>query len=119
MGAQDLGVIVAAHAVILRGLELAGNKLRTRSTYSQYPELDKHQVHTVIRARDRLHAASLLEGAWAHLPSLLGQFSTRVSAMDLRQSLTRYCAVLLCEGIEHDPVALIRLLQQDGHISDQ
>lgn len=118
MGAQDLGVIVAAHAVVLRGLELAGNKLRTRSMYSQYPDLDKHQVHTIVRARDRLHAASLLEGAWTHLPSLLGQFSADVSAMDLRQSLTRYCSVLLCEGIEHDPVALIRLLQQDGHLSD-
>jgi hypothetical protein len=37
--------------------------------------------------------------------------------MDLRQSLTRYCAVLLTEGIEHDPVTMIKLLRQDGHLN--
>jgi hypothetical protein len=115
-GAHDMGVIIAAHATVLRGLELAGQKLRTRSTYSQYPELSKHEIHTVIPARDRLHAVSLLEGCWTHLPTLLEQFDAHVTSMDLRQSLTRYCSVLLTEGIEHDPVKLIMLLQQDGHV---
>jgi hypothetical protein len=116
-GAHDMAVIIASHATVLRGLELAGNKLRTRATYKQHPDLDKHRIHTVIPARDRLQAVSLIEGAWSHLPTLLGQFNSHVKPMDLRQSLTRYCAVLLTEGIEHDPVTMIKLLRQDGHLN--
>lgn len=116
-GAHDMAVIIAAHATVLRGLELAGNKLRTRSTYKEHPSLDKHQIHTVIKARDRLHAVSLIEGSWSHLPTLLGQFNSHVKPIDLRQSLTRYCSVLLTEGIEHDPVTMIKLLKQDGHLN--
>jgi hypothetical protein len=112
-----MAVIIASHATVLRGLELAGNKLRTRATYKQHPDLDKHRIHTVIPARDRLQAVSLIEGAWSHLPTLLGQFNSHVKPMDLRQSLTRYCAVLLTEGIEHDPVTMIKLLRQDGHLN--
>jgi hypothetical protein len=116
-GAHDMAVIIAAHATVLRGLELAGNKLRTRATYKEHPNLDKHQIHTVIKARDRLQAVSLIEGAWSHLPTLLSQFHSHVKPIDLRQSLTRYCSVLLTEGIEHDPVTMIKLLRQDGHLN--
>jgi hypothetical protein len=115
--AHDLGVIIAANATVHRGLELAGNKLRTRSTYKDYPDLEKHKVHTIIKANNRLHATSLLEGAWSLLPVLLGQFNSHVDPKDIRQSLTRYCSVLLTEGIEHDPQVMIKLLQTDGHLS--
>lgn len=117
LGPHELALLVAANATVLRGLELAGSRLRDRSTFSQHPNLAKHQVHTKIKARDVLHAASILDGAWTHLPVLLEQFDSNLSPMKVRQVLTRYCTLLLTEGIEHETERLVAVLAGSGLIN--
>lgn len=109
-------LVAVANATVLRGLEIAGGKLLDRHTRGLYPAVPRHELHTKVRAKDHLHAASLLEGAWTHLPALSAQFASNVDGAKLRGTLTRYCITLLLEGIPHESKNLLPMLINDGHL---
>lgn len=115
-GLDQQSVLAVANSTVLRGLEIAGGKLLDRHTRGMHGSTPKHELHTKIRVRDHLHAASLLEGAWTHLDLLSGQFATGVDAGRLRTTLTRYCVTLLMEGIPHESRNLLPMLINDGHL---
>lgn len=116
LDASQLSVVTAANATVLRALEIAGGKLLDRHTRGLHPDTPRHEMHTKVRARDTLHAASLLEGAWTHLATLSGQFS-HTNPARLRATLNRYCVTLLTEGIAHEPKNLLPMLINDGHLN--
>lgn len=116
LGTDQATVLAVANATVLRGLEIAGGKLLDRNTRGLYPNIPRHELHTKLRAKDHLHAASLLEGAWTHLGVLSGQFASGVNVPRLRSTLTRYCVTLLLEGIPHEPKNLLPMLINDGHL---
>jgi hypothetical protein len=115
-GSDQVGVLVASNAAVLRALEIAGGKLLDRTHRGMHPHTPRHEMHTQVRARDTLHAASLLEGAWTHLPTLANQYSEGVDIAALRATLTHYCTTLLTEGIPHESRNLLPMLINDGHL---
>lgn len=98
-------LLPAAEQVVLRALELAGGRLLDRRNRGQFGMIARHDLHTQVPARDRVHAGELLSGAFTHVPSLAAHHG--VPAADLEWLLRGYCTELLVQGYPHG-VPLLR-----------
>jgi hypothetical protein len=58
-------VLAAANVVARRALEIAGSRLLTRQLRGQFPDVAKHDVHTLVKV-DASQAETLLAGAFDH-----------------------------------------------------
>lgn len=103
-------LLPAAEQVVLRALEMAGGRLLDRRARGQFGNVPKHDLHTRVRARDAAHAATLLEGAFAHVPALAAHHGVR--AGDLEWLLRGYCSELLVRGHPHGAPLLRATLRE-------
>jgi hypothetical protein len=113
---EEMGVVVLAEATVRRGLELAGKRLLDRHNRDRWPDVPPFELHTRIQVQDTAHANRLLSGAWDQLEAMTKFVSEDFDTQRLRQSLTKYCTILLTRGIAHDPPNLLSTLQADGLI---
>jgi len=114
--AEEMGVVVLAEATVRRGLERAGKQLLDRHNRNRWPDVPAHELHTRIRVQDTAHANRLLAGAWDQLESMTSFFADDFPTEKLRESLSRYCTILLTRSVAHDPPNLLATLQRDGVI---
>jgi len=101
-------LVPGAEQVVLRAFELAGGRLLDRHSRGKYADVPKHEIHTRVRPADRAHAHRLVEGAFAHVPSLAAAYG--VPAADLQLMLSEYCVELLVRGYAHETEFLSEFL---------
>jgi hypothetical protein len=109
-GQQFAVLLPAAEQVVYRALELAGGRLLDRQARGRYGDVEKFNLHTRVRPRDREHAREAMAGAWAHLVPLAGHFGVGVG--ELEYVLREYCTELLMGGYPHDPDLLREVLER-------
>lgn len=105
-------MVPATEQVVLRALELAGNRLLTRNNRAQYAEVARFDMHTRVSVLDAEQAAVLMQGAWAHVPTLARHY--QVPAAELEHLLAQYCSELLIRGHPHDADLLTLVLAKAG-----
>lgn len=104
-------VMVAANAVALRALELAGGRLLTAQYRGQFPDTARHEIHTKLSiSQERL--PKLLNGAWDHLETQFNGLPVDLGAMGA--ALDQYCSILLTRPVAHNPQFLAAFLRQKG-----
>ena len=111
---NEMALIVLAEATVRRGLELAGKRLLDRHNRDRWPDVPHFELHTRIKVADTAHANRLLGGAWDQLSALTELLGSNVDPSRLRQSLTKYCSILLTQGVPHEPPNLLAMLQAEG-----
>lgn len=99
-----------AEQIVLRALELAGGRLLDRTHRGQFATVPRYELHTRLKARDRMHAQELMRGAWEHVPRLADSY--RVDPDELRSLLSGYCAELLVHGYAHSSSLLTEVLDR-------
>jgi hypothetical protein len=109
-------MVPATEQVVLRALELAGNRLLTRNNRAQYAEVARFDMHTRVSVLDAAQAAVLMQGAWAHVPTLARHYG--VPARELENLLAQYCSELLIRGHPHDADLLTLVLAKAGLSND-
>lgn len=114
-GAPEL--LPAAEMVVMRALEIAGGRLlagRGRAARAgQFADVEKHLLHTRVRADSREQAHQLLEGAFRYVPSLAGHYGLPVD--QLSALLEGYCVELLVRGYAHETSLLRETLTRAAH----
>lgn len=91
---------VAAKAIVLRALELAGTRLVTPvQRKGHYAGTPHHELHTRVGPVDPAKIPALFAGAWVHVPALARDLG--ISAEDLREPLLQYCSGLVATGRPH------------------
>lgn len=113
---NQMALIVLAEATVRRGLELAGKRLLDRHNRDRWPDVPHFELHTRIKVADVAHANRLLVGAWDQLGALTELLGSNVNPERLRQSLVRYCSIVLTQGVPHEPPNLLAMLQAEGLI---
>lgn len=113
---NQMALIVLAEATVRRGLELAGKRLLDRHNRDRWPDVPHFELHTRIKVADVAHANRLLAGAWDQLGALTELLGSNVNPERLRQSLVRYCSIVLTQGVPHEPPNLLAMLQAEGLI---
>jgi hypothetical protein len=111
---QEMGVVVLAEATVRRGLELAGKRLLDNHNRNRWPDVPHFELHTRIKVQDAAHANRLLSGAWDQLAAMTKFVADDFDTERLRQSLAKYCQILLIRGLAHEPPNLLTMLQADG-----
>lgn len=112
---EDAGFSVllpAAEQVVMRALEVAGGRLLDRHSRGKFSAVARHDLHTRVVARDRLHAEELLAGAFTHVPGLAAHYD--IPAADLEYLLRGYCTELLVRGHPHGAPLLREVLTKGG-----
>lgn len=102
----------AAEVLVLRALERAGNKRRSRAdaaAMSAVPEFETH-LHLTVSHGD---VGRLLAGAWTLSDAVADRFE--IDAEALRITLAAYVTELLIGGVAHNRVALARYLGELRH----
>lgn len=107
-------IFVAAHATVLRALELAGKRLLTPTYRGQFPTTPPHELHTKIRVSNPRDIYKMLSGAWEHVPTVFEDLGVDVDHM--RSTLERYCVILISRNAVHRPQYLESLLRESGII---
>ena len=109
--AEPTAVLVAANAVALRALELAGGRLLTPQYRGQWPGLGRHEIHTKLAiSADRI--PKLLDRAWDHLDSQF--YGLDVDLPEMGEALNEYCSILLTRSTAHNPQFLAAYLSNKG-----
>lgn len=104
----------ACDVLVLRALERAGSRLRSIAGKNRPGGAaaiacdDPARLHCTVRVLDHTNAATLLEGAWAHVATLAERYGADGDALTV--TLNRYTAHLLETGAEHEYSRLARLL---------
>lgn len=93
-------LLMGAHMVVQRSLELAGKRLLTRANRDKFRDVAPHELHTVIHVLEADHAERLLDDTFSTVPMLAER--TGVPAGDLREALANYCRELLVRAVPHD-----------------
>lgn len=109
-------VLVAADAVVLRALELAGGRLLTRGHRDQWQHVPRVDLHTKIKVQSSAHAETLLTRAWDLAPTLfdgLGADSGRMCEV-----LDNYCKTLLIRSAPHHRALLAAVLANAGVLDE-
>jgi hypothetical protein len=109
---QFVALMPGAEQVVLRALEMAGGRLLDRHTRGKYATLERFDIHTRMKAKDRAHAEELLRGAFVHVPKLATYGD--VPAADLEYLLRGYCTELLIRGFPHGAPLLREVLVKGG-----
>lgn len=110
-------LLMGAHMVVQRSLEMAGKRLLTRAHRDKYRESAPWDLHTHIRVLDGGHAARLLEDTFAPIPVLA--MRTQVAPGLLRELLSTYCQELMTRGVSHDIDLLETFLEHGLHAECQ
>lgn len=113
---EELALVVLAEAVVRRGMEVAGKRLLDRHNRERWPDVPHFDLHTRIRVMDVAHATRLLTGAWDGIPALVSVLDANVDPDRVRQSLHRYCTMLLTQSIPHETKNLFAMLRAEGLI---
>lgn len=93
-------VLAAANVVARRALEIAGSRLLTRQLRGQFPNVAKHDVHTLVKVTPD-GVESLLAGAFDHV--VLDFAGLGVDTEHMRSRLQGYCMERLTTSKAHDP----------------
>lgn len=101
---------IAANALVVRALELAGKRLLTPTHRGVFGTTPAHLLHTKIRVGSPSHAETLLAGAWDQWD----YYFAGVTAVRqrLQPVLHTYAKGLLTNSIEHNPTLLAAMLQE-------
>jgi hypothetical protein len=105
-------LLPAAEQVVLRALEVAGGRMLDRHTRGKFAAVPRYDLHTRVAARNRAHAEQLLEGAFAHVPTLAAHAG--VPPNELEYLLRGYCTELLIRGFPHGAPLLREVLVKGG-----
>lgn len=103
-------ILPGAEQVVLRALELAGGRMLDRHSRGRYGDVEKFELHTRIQPTDRGHARTLLDGAFAHVPSLARHHA--VAPGELTHLLREYCTELMVRGYPHSSELLHEMLRR-------
>jgi len=109
---QPSRTVIAANAMVLRALELAGKRMLTPTHRSMFPDTDVTTFHTKVRVAGEEHADKLLKGAWDYSRQYLA--GTGVDVDRTVTVLDRYVKGLLVRSIEHHPSLLAAMLHEAG-----
>lgn len=107
--ARPSAVLVAADAVMRRGLELAGKRLLTASTRGMWTDTPAYKIHTKVKVATDVHAGVLLASAWDHVPEVFEGLDVNPNRM--RDELDRYAKGLLTSSLEHNRTLLAAFLE--------
>lgn len=116
---NEMALIVLAEATVRRGLELAGKRLLDRHNRDRWPDVPHFELHTRIRVADTAHAVRLLNGAWDQVAALTELLGSNINPDRLRQSLARYCSIVLTQGVPHEPRNLLAMLRNEGLVDGE
>jgi hypothetical protein len=109
-GGKFAAMLPGAEQVVLRALELAGGRMLDRHKRGQFGHLERYELHTQVQPNNREHAATLLAGAFTHVPSLARHHG--VAPGDLTFILNEYCVELLVRGYPHSSDLLREMLRR-------
>lgn len=101
---------VAANAMVIRALEVAGKRLLTPTHRGVFAGTPAHLLHTKIRVATAHHAETLLAGAWDHMESYFA--GTGADTRTVAPLLHSYAKGLLTNSIEHNPTLLAAMLTE-------
>lgn len=97
------GLMAAADRLVVRAMERAGQKLKSKTPRAQRGELEKIEAAAVHVAtgccEDDIVTGRLLDKAWDDVPEIAHRYD--VDPTDLTACLDRYTRELLCAGVEH------------------
>jgi hypothetical protein len=110
--ASPSAAVVAANAMVLRALELAGKRMLTPTHRKMFPNTDVTKFHTKVKVASLDHADALLAGAWDYADRYLEGTGVETAAMV--PVLDAYVKGLLVRTIEHHPSLLTALLVEKG-----
>ena len=101
-GTGTASLLAACEVAVYRALELAGNRLRTRSTRPALDGVPRAEVyqHLPPPAPDRIPV--LLDGAWSCVPAITARHPG-LNESELVRRLDSYASSLLASGRSHDP----------------
>lgn len=103
-------VMVAANAMVLRALELAGKRMLTPTHRNMFPDTDVTKFHTKVRVASAEHADKLLNDAWKFADRYLE--GTGFNPATIVPVLDAYTKGLLVRSIEHHPSLLAAMLHE-------
>lgn len=98
--AAQAALLMGAHMVVQRSLEMAGKRLLTRANRDRFREVAPWELHTQIHVLDPEHAERLLDDTFGAVTMLAER--TGVPAGDLREALAVYCRELMVRAAPHD-----------------
>lgn len=98
--AAQAALLMGAHMVVQRSLEMAGKRLLTRANRDKFRDVPPWELHTVIHVLEADHAERLLDDTFGAVTMLAER--TGVPAGELRQALAGYCRELFVRAVPHD-----------------
>jgi hypothetical protein len=110
--ARPSAILVAADAIVRRGLELAGKRLLTNSTRGMWSDVPAYKIHTKVKVASEIHAGTLLASAWDHVPEVFEGLGVDPNLM--ARELDRYAKGLLSSSLEHNRTLLAGFLDSAG-----
>lgn len=108
---EPSAVLVAANAVAIRALELAGGRLLTPQYRGQWPGIGRHEIHTKLAISGE-RIPKLLDRAWDHLGDQF--YGLDVDLPEMGEALHQYCSILLTRSTAHNPQFLGAFLRSKG-----
>jgi histidine triad (HIT) family protein len=105
-------LLPGAEQVVLRALELAGGRMLDRHTRGKLGEVERFALHTRIKDIGPERAATLLSGAFTHVPVLAVHHG--VNAGELTALLHQYCVELITRNYPHS-TELLRTMLRRAH----
>lgn len=109
----DHALMVGADLAVRRALELAGGRLLTRADRGRYRDVPRSELHTRIKVNGDDHLATLLAGAWDHIPALADMVGD-VDPYQLTEALRKYVTIVLVAGMPHEQLNLHAVLAAEG-----
>jgi hypothetical protein len=102
-GDPDPALMAACDALVVRALELAGKRIRSRRPRAErgrLQEIDAAAVHTQIAlTAEEIDSLRLLDGAWDRVPAVAARYGVEAGCMEA--TLDSYVRELLAAGIAH------------------
>lgn len=98
--AAQAALLMGAHMVVQRSLEMAGKRLLTRANRDKFRDVPPWELHTAIHVLEPEHAERLLDDTFNTVPMLAER--TGVPTGELREALAGYCRELFIRAVPHD-----------------